>query len=136
MYGTIDGERILLTGDAGQKALERTANFCDAIGLPLQQFKMVSIPHHGSRRNVGPTILSRLVGNKVPEGSETHFSAIVSAAKDDADHPRRVVMNAFKRRGARTSKTEGQVINTRHNVDMRPGFTPTAEIPLYGTVEE
>ena len=136
LYGTVDDRNILLTGDAGQQALTRSADYCDQTGRTLQNFRLVSIPHHGSRRNVGPTLLNRLLGQKVTEGSEGKFSAIVSAAKDDNDHPKRVVMNAFKRRGGSTAKTEGQVINSRLNLDMRPGFSPTEEIPIYGTVEE
>jgi beta-lactamase superfamily II metal-dependent hydrolase len=49
-----EGRRILLTGDAGPQALSWAAAYAKANGYPLQSFSFVQIPHHGSRRNVGP----------------------------------------------------------------------------------
>lgn len=58
LYGDFDhGRRVLLTGDAGLRALDYAVYCAGQLGLPMQDFKFVQIPHHGSRRNVGPTIL-------------------------------------------------------------------------------
>jgi len=89
LYGDFGvGRRVLLTGDAGVRALTYAAYYADQLNLSLQDFMFVQIPHHGSRRNVGPTILNRLLGSRQPEGSATRFSAFVSAPKDDDTHPR------------------------------------------------
>jgi beta-lactamase superfamily II metal-dependent hydrolase len=63
LYGDFgDSQRVLLTGDAGVNALTWAANYGEALQLPFQRFSFVQIPHHGSRRNVGPTILNRILG--------------------------------------------------------------------------
>lgn len=98
--------RVLFTGDAGVEALTWAASYADERGLPLQQFAFVQIPHHGSRRNVGPTILNRVVGPIQPLGTR-RFTAYVSAPPNDEMHPRRIVVNAFIRRGGTVIPTQG-----------------------------
>jgi hypothetical protein len=108
LYGAFENEqRVLLTGDAGVNALTWSADYAVRVGLPLQQFTFVQIPHHGSRRNVGPTVLTRLLGPVEPEYAEPRFSAYVSAPADDTNHPRKIVLNAFKRRGGIIIATQG-----------------------------
>ena len=135
LYGRLDHKKVLLTSDAGQKALSNAADLCDVVGLPLRQFDMITIPHHGSRRNIGPTLLNRIVGPILMQGSDRGAVAVASAAKDDEHHPKRVVMNAFKRRGCLTAKTEGEGIMIKYNVDTRPGYGPLPDIPIYSNVE-
>ena len=127
--------RVLLTGDAGINALTWAANYADACGLPLQQFTFVQIPHHGSRRNIGPTILNRLVGGIQPEGSATRFAAFVSAPADDETHPRKMVLNAFLRRGGRVIATQGS--NKLHygGFPKREGYTAATPMPFSPKVE-
>jgi beta-lactamase superfamily II metal-dependent hydrolase len=99
--------RVLLTGDAGHWALALSAYQAAQYGFPMQQFSFVQIPHHGSRSNVGPTILNQIVGLILPENSGRKFSAYVSAPADDESHPRRMVLNAFIRRGGSVVATQG-----------------------------
>ena len=90
LYADCEGSgRVLLTGDAGVWGLNMAASCAEQSGLLLQDFKFVQIPHHGSRRNVGPTILNRLLGPIQPETSPTRYTAFVSAPKDDRTHPER-----------------------------------------------
>jgi beta-lactamase superfamily II metal-dependent hydrolase len=107
LYGVDGPSRYLLTGDAGTDALTHAADAADALGLPLQQFDLVQVPHHGSRHNVGPTILDRVLGRPIAEGSLKRGHAYVSVPKDDTKHPRKVVMNAFLRRGYPVYPTQG-----------------------------
>ncbi|MGQ0280012.1 ComEC/Rec2 family competence protein [Sphingopyxis sp. Q841] len=136
LYGTFGSKRVLLTGDAGLKALTWSADYADRTGLPLQQFTFVQIPHHGSRRNVGPTILNRLLGPIVPEGTPARFSAFVSAPPDDASHPRRIVLNAFKRRGGSIVATQGRSKIHYGGFARRSGYGSADELPFYTVVEE
>src|SRR5262249_54052224 len=62
LYANLGDSRILLTGDAGRNALTWAADAAVQRQFPLQQFNLVQIPHHGSRRNVGPTVLNRILG--------------------------------------------------------------------------
>src|SRR5262249_10495103 len=108
LYGDFgDNKRVLLTGDAGISGLTWAANYATACGLSLQQFSLVQIPHHGSRRNVGPTLLNRLLGGIQPEPSPIRFIAFVSAPPEDDTHPRKMVLNAFMRRGGEVIATQG-----------------------------
>ena len=136
LYGTIGEKQVLLTGDAGMQALERAGDYADIMGLPLCGFKFVQIPHHGGQRNVGPTVLDRIVGERVPKGSAASFTALASASKGDEHHPKRKVTNAFKRRGGKVVTTEGISVRHSHNMPDRAGWTAVTEVPFYDYVEE
>lgn len=137
LYGEFDSNRrVLLTGDAGVNALHWAANYAELASLPLQQFSFVQIPHHGSRRNVGPTVLTRLLGPIQSEASPSRFTAFVSAPKDDAQHPRLIVLNAFKRRGGRIYATQGQSKIHYGGFAKRDGYVEVTELPFYTKVEE
>jgi hypothetical protein len=94
LYGSFEKGNVLLTGDAGVRGLTGAANMANYSGLSLQRFSFVQIPHHGSRRNIGPTILTRLVGDKQRETGPTRFTAFVSPPKDDEEHPKKMVLGA------------------------------------------
>jgi beta-lactamase superfamily II metal-dependent hydrolase len=136
LYGTFDNGAVLLTGDAGINGLTWAANRADFLGLPLQNFNFVQIPHHGSRRNVGPTILSRLLGNKQKQADASRFFAYVSAPRDDETHPRRIVLNAFKRRGGDIIATQGLNKIYWGGFPARPDYSIAEGLPFYTQVEE
>jgi len=136
LFADFGDKRVLLTGDAGINALTWAAGYAEAAGLPLQQFSFVQIPHHGSRRNVGPTILDRILGAIQPETNPTHFTAIVSAPANDATHPRKIVLNAFTRRGANVLATQGQNTIYYGGFQKRSGYVDATPIPLAETVED
>jgi beta-lactamase superfamily II metal-dependent hydrolase len=113
--------RILLTGDAGLQALSWAAAYARVNGYPLQSFSLVQIPHRGSRRNVGPTLLNELLGPIQPEGI-TRFTTFLSSPKDNDTHPRKIVLNAFIRRG-------GKVIATQSTNKIHYGGFPQFSSP-------
>ena len=137
LYGDFGvGRRVLLTGDAGVWALSIAACCAEQGGLPLKDFMFVQIPHHGSRRNVGPTILNRLLGPIQAEGSVPRFSAFVSAPKDDDTHPRKIVLNAFLRRGGTVIATQGTKKVFWGGFPARPGYVAAEAMPFASQVEE
>jgi beta-lactamase superfamily II metal-dependent hydrolase len=127
---TVDGQRILFTGDAGQRALTRVADEYESqVGdfstYPLQ---LLQVPHHGSRRNLGPTLLDRILGPKWQGYTDT--SAIVSAAKDAPKHPSPKVTNALQRRGAVVAVTAERTLCHRSDLTSpRSGWRPVAPVP-------
>jgi beta-lactamase superfamily II metal-dependent hydrolase len=136
LYGDFgDHRRVLLTGDAGIKGLTWAADCAELYGLPLQQFSFVQIPHHGSRRNVGPTILNRLLGGIQPEGSNTRFTTFVSAPADDETHPRKIVLNAFMRRGGKVIATQGTNKIHYGGFPKRDGYVDATPISFSSKVE-
>jgi beta-lactamase superfamily II metal-dependent hydrolase len=135
LYADFGNGRVLLTGDAGVNALTWAANYAKAQQLTLRQFTFVQIPHHGSRRNVGPTILNELLGPIVSEGSTPKFSAYVSAPKEDDQHPRKIVLNAFMRRGGEVIPTQGNNKVHRNGFPLRDGYSIVNGVAFSTTVE-
>lgn len=124
----VDGQRTLFTGDAGADALDQAADRYEAVIGPFATYPLTKfqVPHHGSRRNVGPTILDRILG---PRGSEGKGFAYVSSAKIDKKHPSPKVVNAVRRRGYPAIATEGQSLHTGHEKPNRDGWTTVQPIP-------
>lgn len=131
-------QHVLFAADAGVPALERAADWAEANGVVWSNVKKFQVPHHGSRRNVGPSILNRIVGEPVGRDDPFTKSAIVSCAKDGAPkHPARKVVNAYIRRGARVCKTAGNTICWHSpNVPIRPGWGPATPYDFATEYEE
>lgn len=127
------GKAALLTADAGMPALEQAAYRLEALNIAPGGLWFVQIPHHGSRRNIGPTVLNRLLG---PKGNQqTVGTAFVSASKDSPKHPAKKVTNAFVRRGYPVHGTEGLSKRQHHNAPTRNGWSPSTPYPLHSHVE-
>ncbi|MEO1018991.1 MAG: MBL fold metallo-hydrolase, partial [Pseudomonadota bacterium] len=131
-YADICGKRVLLTGDTGRAGLTEAADYAPSIGLVLPGIDRMQVPHHGSRRNVSTETLDRWLGARLPaepaEGEQS-FTALISAANEDKDHPRNAVVRAFIHRGAKVITTEGSSKRTGHNAPDREGWitaTPLA----------
>lgn len=136
LYGDFGaGRRVLLAGDAGSRALNYGAYCANRLGLPLQDFTFVQIPHHGSRRNVGPTILNQLLGPIQEKDGTSRFSAFVSAPKNDETHPRKMVLNAFTRRGGRVIATQGLSKVHWGGFPVREGYETATALPFAPRVE-
>lgn len=116
--------RLLFTGDAGIDALTAAAEEYErSVGsfgeMPLRFFQA---PHHGSRRNLGPTILDRILGkSKAPHSSGV--SAFISSAKISEKHPSPKVVNALTRRGCSVVATNGRSIRHSHKAPARDGWS-------------
>ena len=133
----MDGKRFLFTADAGVPALTEAADRADALGIDLKTVKYVQVPHHGSRRNVGPTILNRIIG-QITEQETYDKTGFISAAKDGyPKHPAKKVVNAFKRRGAKMYATQGKAL-WQHSDDApkREGWNAATELPFYEEVDD
>jgi hypothetical protein len=128
------GRISIFTGDAGMPALGRAADVLESAGYVPGRAAFVQIPHHGSRRNVGPTILDRLLGSKGTE--DKRGTAYVSAAKSGAPkHPAKKVTNAFRRRGYMPHATQGDTKRHHYEAPPRAGYSACEPLPLFATVE-
>lgn len=99
----VDGMRALFTGDAGVPALERAAGQLDGLGR-TKPIDLFDVPHHGSRHNLTPELLDRLLGARTLLDRGV---AMASVGKEADDHPRPEVANAIKRRGYPVYCTRG-----------------------------
>jgi len=138
-YACINNRKILLTGDTGREGLKEAAAYAPHVGLQLPGIDRFQVPHHGSRRNVSTETLDTWLGRRlavpVQEGQE-RFTAIVSSAKADEDHPRRAVLRAMIHRGAKVVTTEGQGIRTSDGAPDREGWVPAKSVPYPEDQEE
>jgi len=136
MVVNFENRPFLLTSDAGVPALAQAANYANSKGYNLGANVFdIQIPHHGSKRNVGPTILNHLVG--LP-GSISRKRCFISASKEwDTKHPSMRVTNALNRRGASVTSTQGSHLYFYSNdLSLRPNWRRAEPIPFAAAYEE
>jgi len=128
---------ILLTGDSGVKALTVAANYLESYNISAPQIiKFLQIPHHGSRHNVSSSVLDRIVGQRLSgKPSDYDKVAFVSAGKDSTTHPRKMVINAFIRRGAQVFATKGQSKRHQRGMPAREGWEIVTPLEFSNQVE-
>lgn len=136
ILGQMDEENFLLTGDAGLRALNKAIEYAENILISLKDdVNFYQIPHHGGRHNISPSLLNKLIGEIVSEGSTNGKIAFVSAAKN-SDHPLQMVVNAFTRRGVKVYKTDGGIIHHHKNMPGREGWSGIDKLNFNSSVEE
>lgn len=131
LYANINDKGILLTGDAGIRALNKAYEYKPTISYNL---KFIQIPHHGSRNNVNPDILDKLLGKK---GQKTqNKTAFVSVSKNSRTHPRQSVINAFIRRGCKVIATRGSTIRHYKGMPKRRGWIKAESLEFKNRFKE
>src|SRR3989344_1060051 len=125
----IDGKKFLFTGDAGKDALGKVIEYTDSFNFDISGLYFFDVPHHGSRRNLGPTILNKLKPKQ---------SFISCPPQGDPKHPSRKVVNALLRRGSavHTNKNKLTLCHPSANVPARQGWGPATPESFYNQVEE
>ncbi|HEX8988152.1 MAG TPA: hypothetical protein VF816_09325 [Rhodocyclaceae bacterium] len=111
LIGEIGDRKLLLTGDAGVRALTATADYAKAVGVSLPRtLDFVQIPHGGCREHVSPGVLDRLIGSKRKDAAgERPRTAFVLTA-DSTALPHETAVEGFRRRGWKVVGTGGQCI--------------------------
>jgi beta-lactamase superfamily II metal-dependent hydrolase len=132
----VGDRRLVFTGDAGIAALDRAADQLDVCPDPAE-IVFFQIPHHGSRRNVGPAVLNRIIGHPVAHGEKRGITAIASTAKNgEPKHPRKSVLNAFTHRGVKVLVTRGNGICHYLGSLQRDGWSVLEPEPYHWEFEE
>ena len=137
-FAEIGGKRILLTGDAGARALTEFVEYAPTKGLVLPGINKFQVPHHGSRRNVSSDLLDRILGTKLATQADSvgQFTAIVSAAKMDSHHPKKAVVRAMIHRGGSVISTESGNKCTGWNMPDREGWSAAITLDYPSEQEE
>lgn len=131
-----DDYGVLLTGDAGIQALTKAYKYALSHRYNLQQCQFIQMPHHGSRRNVSPDLLDKLLGPILDEGSTATKTSFVNTSKGAPDHPKKSVVNAFIRRGVEVITTKGDIICHRSGYPPRIGWGSVQPLSLSRKVEK
>jgi beta-lactamase superfamily II metal-dependent hydrolase len=127
---TDNGERMLFTGDAGITAMNAAWDEYELVvgafpDFPLDFFQA---PHHGSKRNLSPSVLNRIFGR--PGENLLAPTSFISSARNDIKHPSPKVTNALKRRNVDVYATESKaLLHKSADLPMRPGYGPVTAIP-------
>ena len=126
-FAELCGKKILLTGDAGVEALDEAYDYAVSLGIALPGIDRFGVPHHGSRRNLSSDVLDKWLGPKLGKESDSpSCSAIISANRNDNEHPKKAVIRALIHRGAKVYKTNGGAICSFQNSPDRTWSTATA----------
>ncbi len=136
ILGNMEEENFLLTGDAGIRGLDLAITYSKKIEMPIiDNVKFFQIPHHGGRHNISPSILNRMIGEIVKEGTTIGKIAVASVGKN-SDHPLQMVVNAFIRRGVIVYRNNGNII--RHSINMpdREGWIYISKLNFDSYVED
>ena len=136
LRGLVEGDGFLLTGDAGIRALNKGIDYMEQIGEDvISEISFYQIPHHGGRHNVSPSLLDRMVGQRVKKGATRNKTAYASVA-EGSDHPLKMVTNAYIRRGVSTYETNGNTICHHCGQMPKRGWTQLKMIEFADYVEE
>jgi hypothetical protein len=119
MLLTVGDRKILFTGDADADALTLAADYAEnVLGISLNDLHLLHVPHHGSKQNVGPTILDRIKAAK----------SQISAPVDSEKHPHQSVINALIRRGSNVYSTQGSHVLHHNTIGARDGWSPIEKL--------
>lgn len=135
VWGDLKEEKFILVGDAGIRGINKGIDYAETININVKDAKFIQMPHHGGRHNVSPSLLNRLIGNIVSEGHEPNKTSFVSIGKN-SDHPKKMVVNAFIRRGVNVY--EARTTTKRHyrNMNEREGWSPAKKVLFTEEVED
>ncbi len=107
-FAKVCGAKILLTGDAGVRALKEAHHAASSMGMSIDSPDWFQVPHHGSRRNVSTTVLNTWLGQILPwNAPQVGKNAIISANPKDTEHPKKAVIRAMIHRGRNVFQTGG-----------------------------
>lgn len=136
IMGLMDEETFLLTGDVGLRGLRCALDYTRRRGVSIRDsVEIYEIPHHGGRHNVSPSILNELLGGIVPEGVQRDKTAFVCTG-NGSDHPKKMVVNAFLRRGVKVLNASNSVINYHVGLPARSGWSSAPGLEFSQFVEE
>lgn len=118
---------LLFAGDADEIALNSAIDYAINNKFDLSNLHLFHVPHHGSKQNVGPSLLNRIKAQ----------NAQISAGPEAPKHPSFKVTNALIRRGTAVYTTCGLPI--RHaslNAPARTGWFPVSPFLFSQRVQE
>ena len=132
---SLEDKKFILLGDSGVVGINDAIDYAGEEGIKSET-RFYQVPHHGGRHNLDTDTMNRLVGNINVVESDVNKTAYISVGKD-SDHPRQCIVNAFKRRGVKVYKTNGNIIH-HHVGDMpeRKGWVSLKELEFIDNYDE
>lgn len=106
-----EGVKVLLTGDAGKQGLTNAIKYAKKRSVKLNDCDIIKMPHHGSRKNVSPSIMKAFVGSE-----KLYYSC---ASDDLGHHPSLRLINLMNEMGFRQLSTSGSTLHWGKNAPNR-----------------
>ncbi len=131
LYGEFEGRGVLLTGNAGIRALEGACTFAERLGLDLPAcLRLMQVPGNGRSDHLSSRVLDRIAGERQPRDQRRYTkSAFISSGSDATPFDRKIVTDALRRRGAMSFVTQGMRLHHAHDMPER-GWCPAGPVDI------
>lgn len=123
---SIDGRKLLFTGDAGKTALLQAATYASTLGISLTDLNFFDVPHHGSKRNLSSKVLRKIRAS----------TAFISASGESPKHPAKKITNALKKHNTKVFVNRKNTLRHSHQAPDRANWGPATEEPFHSRVED
>lgn len=122
-----DGVKVLLTGDAGKEGLRNAINYAYLNNITLNDCNIIKMPHHGSRKNVNPSIMKEFAGSE-----KLYYSC---ASDDLGHHPSKRLINLMKEKGFKQYSTSGNYLHWGKDAPNR-GWNAASDYGFFNEIEK
>lgn len=129
MYLDLNDHKFLFTGDAGQDGLKEALDFYETHnGCKASDFTHMQLPHHGSRKNMNPTLIQRI-------GSHDYFISCPPNGFDEG-HPSKRLINKILSiyPSAKVYSTQGNWLS--HYRGLNLGCQPASYYRVFDEIDE
>jgi beta-lactamase superfamily II metal-dependent hydrolase len=118
---SIDGQKLLFTGDAGIPALTQAIDFADLLKITMTDLNLFHVPHHASKHNLGSSLLKRI---------KARYAIASASGNCKNGHPSKRVTNALLKVGTHLNVTREKMI-LNHNNAPRLNWSAIDPEPFY-----
>ena len=128
-FADLCGKKVLLTGDAGVQALAKAYQAACQLGKSTSLLDWFQVPHHGSRMNLSSEVLDTWLGTRLQDmKQDAACFAVISANRNDEEHPKKAVVRALIHRGRRVFQTNGTLRIHSRGAPDREGWVPATPL--------
>jgi hypothetical protein len=129
LYSEFEGRGVLLTGNAGVRALEGACTFAERLGIDLPaSLRLMQLPSQGRPDNLSSRVLDRIAGERQPREQRRYTkSAFISVGRDALSFDCKIVTDALRRRGVLSFATQGMQLHHAHDMPER-GWHPAGPL--------
>lgn len=127
LFSFDNNDKILLTGDTGKEGLQNVYNYVNDRNIDLTNLKIFQIPHHGSRKNISPTLLDCF---------NSSFYFISCPPEGDPKHPSRRLISVMYQKRLNVYKTGGLNLNYECNAPSRIGYSSASSLFFNQQIEK
>ncbi|KAA6316373.1 hypothetical protein EZS27_033308 [termite gut metagenome] len=117
--------RVLFTGDSGINGLNLALSNARQRSISLENLTIFMVPHHGSRKNMIPDLMSKI---------NATYTFISSPKDGDPHHPSRRLVNKLKEFKHQVYATNGYRMCWGRNCPNR-GWLSKQAVPYYSSME-